>query len=119
MDEMDLPPTTSVALENGALIDVRVAGTGGSADVASRSLSFAAVTASLTGVAESVLGAVRRAKPDEVTVEFGLNVSAEPGRLASLLVSADAHADLKVTLKWTADSGQGMNGASGKEAAPS
>jgi hypothetical protein len=109
LDEMDLPTTTSVVLENGALIDVRAAGTGGSADVAARALSFAAVTASLSGVTESVLAAVRHARPDEVTVEFGLNVSAESGRLASLLVSADAQADLKVVLKWTADSDKGRH----------
>jgi len=115
MDEMDLPPTTSVVLENGAIIDVRMAGTGGSADVAAKSLNFAVVTASLSGVAESVLAAVRRAKPGEVTVEFGLNVSAEPGRLASLLVSANAEADLKVTLKWNADSDKNQHADIGRD----
>ncbi|MFI6291722.1 CU044_2847 family protein [Nonomuraea sp. NPDC050790] len=100
MDELSSVATTSALLPNGAEIEVRRK-SGGAADVAGSLPDFTAVADTLRGVSESVLDALRKARPDEVTVEFGMNVSAKSGRLSSLLVSADAAADFKITLKWS------------------
>ncbi|MBB5083829.1 CU044_2847 family protein [Nonomuraea endophytica] len=99
MDDLSTAGTTPVVLPNGARIEVRRKD-GGPADVAGGMPDFTAVADTLRGVSESVLDALRKARPHEVMVEFGMNVSAKSGRLSSLLVSADAAADFKITLKW-------------------
>ncbi|WP_405604163.1 hypothetical protein OG741_34215 [Streptomyces sp. NBC_01410] len=105
MDELGLN-TTQVLLPNNALIEVRNdVGVGESRDVADSTRHFRDVMDSLQGISQGVLNAVRAVNPAEVTVEFGINVSAKAGHLTSLLVSADAAADLKVTLTWRKDEG--------------
>ncbi|MCX4585550.1 CU044_2847 family protein [Streptomyces sp. NBC_01481] len=105
MDELGLN-TTQVLLPNDAVIEVRNdMGGGESRDVADSTRHFRDVMDSLQGISQGVLNAVRAVNPAEVTVEFGINVSAKAGHLTSLLVSADAAADLKVTLTWRKDEG--------------
>lgn len=54
-----------------------------------------AVVAALRGLADS---------PDEITVEFGVKLSAKAG---AILASADAEANYKVTLSWKSKSALG------------
>ncbi|MEV7289720.1 CU044_2847 family protein [Streptomyces sp. NPDC093252] len=113
-------PAAQVSLPNGAILEVRSAdgsggapgddlggAPGGATDVARTSpaspIDFAQVAAVLTGISESVVGAIRAARPSEMTVQFGLHVSAKSGQLTSLLVSGDASADLSITLVWRND----------------
>lgn len=52
------------------------------------------------GVAESVRQAALSARPDSVTVQFGLSLSAKSGKVISVLAEAGAATSLTVTIGW-------------------
>ncbi|MDR3036417.1 MAG: hypothetical protein LBV78_25535 [Kitasatospora sp.] len=56
---------------------------------------------SLHAVATNVRSAVAAARPDEVAVEFGLELAAGRGGVVAALTGVGGKATFKVTLKWT------------------
>ncbi|MEV7215463.1 CU044_2847 family protein [Kitasatospora cineracea] len=56
---------------------------------------------SLHAVATNVRSAVAAARPDEVSVEFGLELAAGRGGVVAALTGVGGKATFKVTLKWT------------------
>lgn len=68
-------------------------------------LSFQGFVDSLEAIASSVTSALRSAKPDRATVEFGLDVGVESGGLTALLVKGTGTATLKITLEWESEQG--------------
>ncbi|WP_181138510.1 CU044_2847 family protein [Streptomyces sp. Ru73] len=52
------------------------------------------------GVARSLAGALRGLRPDEVSVQFGIELSGKSGKLVGLLADGEAKAALNVTLTW-------------------
>jgi hypothetical protein len=91
-----------VALPDGAMMMVQAhGGYQGSTDVAGlQALPFEEVGRSIEGFSTAVLKAIRAAAPSEATIEFGLDLHAESGKLTSLLVEGSAAAALKITLTW-------------------
>ncbi|MFD7735783.1 CU044_2847 family protein [Kitasatospora phosalacinea] len=57
---------------------------------------------SLHAVAANVRSAVAAARPDEVSVEFGLELAAGRGGVVAALTGVGGKATFKVALKWTA-----------------
>lgn len=55
---------------------------------------------SVTPAAQSILAKLRPARPQEITVEFGLTLTAEAGAVIAKTASG---CHLKVTLRWDAD----------------
>ncbi len=55
------------------------------------------------GVARSLAGALRGLRPDEVSVQFGIELSGKSGTLVGLLADGEAKAALNVTLTWQGD----------------
>jgi hypothetical protein len=68
-------------------------------------LSFQGFVDSLEAITNSVTSALRSAKPDRATVEFGLDVGVEAGGLTALLVKGTGTATLKITLEWESKQG--------------
>ncbi|SEK32269.1 CU044_2847 family protein [Streptacidiphilus jiangxiensis] len=68
------------------------------ADAAAESLQGMAET--IKGVAASVHAATEHLAPDEIGVEFGLELSGSPGHLVAMLASGEARMTFKVSLKW-------------------
>lgn len=101
--------TVPIRLPNGVVMQAEISSKGGSreGDVAS-SLGSAAVRslddvmAAIEGIASSVEEAFQKVQPDEATIEFGLELAAESGKLTALLVKGGGKASLTITLKWTA-----------------
>jgi hypothetical protein len=62
--------------------------------------SFADVASTITSLAQALSGAITAAKPQKASVEFGVEVAVEAGKLTALVVKADAKANLKITLTW-------------------
>ncbi|GDY29877.1 CU044_2847 family protein [Gandjariella thermophila] len=58
------------------------------------------------GVAESIRDGLRHFQPDDVTVQFGIEVSGKTGKVVSVLAQAGAKATLTVTLKWKGGGGR-------------
>ncbi|WP_078877221.1 CU044_2847 family protein [Streptomyces sp. 150FB] len=54
----------------------------------------------VTGVARSLAEPLRAVRPDEVSVEFGIELTAKAGKVVGLLAEGEAKAAIKVTLTW-------------------
>jgi hypothetical protein len=61
---------------------------------------FEEVTHTIKSIAKSVVDTLKEVKPRSATVEFGLEVSVEAGKLTTLLVKGSGTANLKITLEW-------------------
>ncbi|MFB7501539.1 CU044_2847 family protein [Streptomyces sp. NPDC056161] len=57
----------------------------------------------VTGVARSLAGPLRAVRPDEVSVQFGIELTAKAGKVVGLLADGEAKAAVTVTLTWTGD----------------
>jgi hypothetical protein len=54
----------------------------------------------VTSVARSLAEPLRAVRPDEVSVEFGIELTAKAGKVVGLLADGEAKAGIKVTLTW-------------------
>ncbi|MFJ4898960.1 CU044_2847 family protein [Streptomyces sp. NPDC088727] len=54
----------------------------------------------VTSVARSLAVPLRAVRPDEVSVEFGIELTAKSGRIVGLLADGEATGAIKVTLTW-------------------
>lgn len=54
----------------------------------------------VTGVARSLAVPLRAVRPDEVSVEFGIELTAKSGKIVGLLADGEAKAAITVTLTW-------------------
>ncbi|WP_405882425.1 hypothetical protein OG762_29815 [Streptomyces sp. NBC_01136] len=54
----------------------------------------------ITSVARSLAAPLRAVRPDEVSVEFGIELTAKAGKVVGLLADGEAKAGLTVTLTW-------------------
>lgn len=64
-------------------------------------LSFAGVSEAIEAISETIMDALRKAKPDKATVELGLDLALESGALTALVVKGKGSAALTITLEWT------------------
>ncbi|MFC9430819.1 CU044_2847 family protein [Streptomyces sp. NPDC056987] len=55
----------------------------------------------VTSVARSLVGPLRAVRPDEVSIEFGIELTAKSGKVVGLLADGEAKGGIKVTLTWT------------------
>ncbi|TKT02727.1 CU044_2847 family protein [Streptomyces lasalocidi] len=62
--------------------------------------SVESLHALVTGVAHSLAGPLRAVRPDEVSVEFGIELTAKAGKVVGLLADGEAKAGITVTLTW-------------------
>ncbi|MBB4891335.1 hypothetical protein FHS39_000335 [Streptomyces olivoverticillatus] len=102
---------TQVRLDDGTVVWARVTeaqelgghGGGGFEDssAAQRVADLAGGLAdTVRGVADSVRMGLAAARPDEVSVEFGIELSAKAGRVIGLLADGEGKAAVTVTLTW-------------------
>ena len=94
-----------VQLPTGEVIWAKVA-VDGPQNVASAGLQHLDVEElgrTVRGLSESLYQAVDGLLPDEVEVEFGLELALKSGKLISMLAEAGATASVKVTLGWKSD----------------
>jgi hypothetical protein len=95
----------AVPLENGGVIVVEmdrapegVVKAGRPGDIVGKATqSLEAALESVTPAAQSILAKLRQARPHEITVEFGLTLTAEAG---AVLAKTSSGCHLKVTLRW-------------------
>lgn len=87
-------------LPNGATLYVETNLLGGEEEVNFELPEFAEVAHVLEGVAQSLVGALKKTRPRKASIEFGLEVALESGTLTALLVKGTGTSNLKVTLEW-------------------
>jgi hypothetical protein len=66
-----------------------------------RKLAITDLRETVEGVTQSVAQALRRVKPDEVSVEFGVELAVKTGKLTSVLAEGSSNASIKLTLTWS------------------
>ena len=91
-----------VQLEDGTRIKVSATTLGGSQNVSDKSsiFSFDEIANTIGSIAKSISGVLQQVKPDKATIEFGIEVGVESGKLTALLVKGTTTANLKVSLEW-------------------
>lgn len=87
-------------LPSGQIIQLEATVLGGEEDVAVSIPSIDGLTDAIEGVSVAVLEGLKRIKPRKATVEFGIEVALESGKLTALLVKGSGNASIKVTLEW-------------------
>jgi hypothetical protein len=65
-----------------------------------RPFSIDVIRTAIEGLSHVVQEALASAKPDRATVEFGLEVGVESGKLTALWVKGTGTANLKISLTW-------------------
>ena len=97
-----------VRLPNGAEIHVEVTPVriAKDADVAAMGEigeeSWKELTHAVEGIALWVWETLQKVHPTKASIEFGIEIGAEPGKLTALLVQGSGKANLKITLEWAA-----------------
>jgi hypothetical protein len=89
-----------VTLPNGHIVHVEATVLRSEHDVAGKDFDFGDISAPLEGIAKAVSSSLDVIKPKKASVEFGLEVGVESGKLTALLVKGTAKASLKITLNW-------------------
>lgn len=92
----------SAELEEGISISIQATPLGGEELVGALSgpHAFKEVTDTVEGLARAMIGTLKKVKPRAATVEFGLQIGVESGKLTALLVKGTGNANLKITLEW-------------------
>jgi Trypsin-co-occurring domain 1 len=88
-------------LANGTTIHIQATALGGEERVAFDLLPFEDVTDAIEGIAKSMVTALEKAKPRRASIEFGLEIGIESGKLTALIVKGSGTANLKITLEWS------------------
>jgi hypothetical protein len=90
-----------VKLPNEEIIRVQATVIPSKQDTASLpALPFQEMLGSIEGIAQAVAATLKKVMPRKATVELGLEVAIESGKLIALLVKGTGTANLKITLEW-------------------
>jgi hypothetical protein len=57
----------------------------------------------IEGVAQSIHAAVESVRPDQLSLEFGVELAMKTGKLTSVLAEVSGSASLKITMSWNTD----------------
>lgn len=92
----------SAELEGGISISIEATPLGGEELVGALPgpHAFKEVTDTVEGLAKAMITTLKKVKPLTATVEFGLQIGVESGKLTALLVKGTGSANLKITLEW-------------------
>lgn len=99
---MTTPKTTrTVALEDGTQLQVEVRTSSSYQDVGAVDLlNFDAVFGALQNLSTSIHRSFERAKPSRASIEFGMELTVESGKLITLICQGSSTANFTVTLEW-------------------
>lgn len=89
-----------VTLADGSVVQVEATSLGGDENIAIGAFSFEEVRHAIRGVAHEIGSVLAEVKPDKASVEFGLEVAIESGKLLALWVKGTGTATLKIVLEW-------------------
>jgi hypothetical protein len=89
-----------VQFANGVTMRVEATLLGGEEDVAFNILSFQEVSDAIESITSTFTTTLEKVKPKKASIEFGLEVAVESGKLTTLLVKGASTANLKITLEW-------------------
>ncbi|GAC1378035.1 MAG: hypothetical protein NVS4B7_00240 [Ktedonobacteraceae bacterium] len=98
---MDPDETIEARLNDNSIIRIEAVPLGGEERIADIGpISFADVTDTVEHIAQPMVTMLKKIKPSRGSVEFGIQVGVESGKLTALLVKGTGSANLKITLEW-------------------
>ncbi|MDQ2714734.1 MAG: hypothetical protein M3Z08_07500 [Chloroflexota bacterium] len=89
-----------IELEGGKIVYAQVTSLGGKQQIGYDLAQFKEFTETMGEIAESIVTNLKKAKPRRGSVEFGLELGVESGKLTALLVKGSGTASMKITLEW-------------------
>jgi len=89
-----------VTLSNGTQIFVEVTPRGHQKVGDLAPIPFDSLMKTIEAVASEFGNLLTKVAPDKASVELGVEIAAEPGRLTAILVKGTAKANLTITLEW-------------------
>ena len=90
----------SLRLDEDTIITVEAIDLGGQRQVSSEILDFRQVTDVIEKISQTLVQPLKKAGPKKATVEFGIAVGLESGKLTALWVKGHGTANLTVKLEW-------------------
>ena len=97
------PESVTAKLPNGALVRIAVPRpTIRAEEVSARDQVFDMdrIRDALEGVGDLVADALKKVRPNKISVEFGFSFEIQSGHLTAVFVKGDVKADLKISLEW-------------------
>jgi len=90
-----------VVVPDGSRFQIEARSTGGYEDVgALDNLPFETVTTILVNLGKALDGAIERISPKKASIEFGMEVAIEAGKLTALVCQGKTTANFTVKLEW-------------------
>ncbi len=89
-----------IKLDEDTVITIEAIDLGGQREVSSEILDFSEVTGVIGKISEILVKPLKKAGPKKATVEFGLAVGLESGKLTALWVKGHGTAHLNIKLEW-------------------
>lgn len=99
--------TTAVPLDlgNGKIVRIEATQLGGPEKVGLlETQPVRDLVEAIEGLGTLVLDAVKKLAPTKATVEFGVEVAVEAGKITALLCQGSGKANLKITVEWSSGS---------------
>jgi len=92
-----------IKLNNGSVVQVEARSLGGPQKVSafSEALPVQTLTDAIENIAGTIAESLQKIKPRKATVEFGLEVGVEAGKLVTLLCGGSSKANLKISLEFS------------------
>jgi len=91
----------TVALPDGKLMQIEISGGTGYQEVgATDGFNFEDVTRVLESLGASLDASLARMKPTKASIEFGMGVALESGKLTTLICQGKTNANFTVRLEW-------------------
>jgi hypothetical protein len=91
---------TGETAAEGSTFSIEVVPLGGEQRVSSEFYNFGELTTSLEALSKSLYDSIKKIQPTKASIEFGIEIGLESGKLTALLVKGSGKANLKVKLEW-------------------
>ncbi len=90
-----------VKVSDSVTVMVEATALGGEEDVGvGEILDFQGITDAVEAIAGAMTKTLDKVQPKKASVEFGVEIGVESGKLTTLLVKGSGKANLKITLEW-------------------
>ena len=95
-----------VTLENNQKIYIEATQLGGEELVAFEEFGFEEIGLQVESISNSLKNVFERVRPEKASIEFGVNIGVEAGKLTALLVKGTGSASIKINLEWSRNTGK-------------
>lgn len=90
-----------VQINNNVQVMVEATVIGTEEDVAIDIRPFQEVTDAIEAITSAMVQTLEKVRPDKASVEFGIEIGIQSGKLTTLIVQGSSKGNMKITLEWT------------------